>query len=163
MITSHWQVLMWSAHLIVWPQIICFEIELISQLHILLLIVLSAQSTLPQEGAPMYSTNSAVRENSVELKTVTLDADSMWDFIVWLPYAIGFCVHILKLWIHFRLSLILFMFPPSSGIVALLRFARGLARLAHRTFLRKPFNLQERWTYIRDKSTSKHSKNCALQ
>ena len=127
------------------------------------LLVLSAQSTLPPEGAPVYSTNSAVRENSVELKTVTLDADSMWDFIVWLPYAIGFCVHILKLWIHFRLSLILFMFPPSSGIVALLRFARGLARLAHRTFLRKPFNLQERWTYIRDKSTSKHSKNCALQ
>ena len=34
--------------------------------------------------------------------------------------------------------------PP--GIVAILRFARGLARLAHRTFLRKPFNLQERWT-----------------
>merc|ERR1711973_119357 len=59
------------------------------------------------------------RENSVELKTITLDADSMWDFIIWLPYAIG--------------------------IVALLRFARGLARLAHRTFLRKPFNLQERY------------------
>ena len=55
-----------------------------------------AQSTLPHEGAPVYSTNSAVKENSVEMKTVTLDADSMWDFIVWLPYAIGFCVYILQ-------------------------------------------------------------------
>ena len=69
----------------------------------------------------MYSTNSAVRENSVELKTITLDADSMWDFIIWLPYAIGFCV--------FKLSPYIFEVPLR------LKIPLSMKMLAHRLTL----------------------------